>query len=152
MVTEEEMENKYIAPFILKSEYVCKCCKKLPIDLFVEGEYPEIGTPFLMLFKYFQDIREAWGKAIPINSGYRCQKNNEPRGEKYSVHLFGLALDLDFKDKQEVSKAVLLINQIAPKLRMGIYKEKGTFIHIDTGYYIYPRIDEKWRKGARWYG
>lgn len=145
--------NKYIAPFILEREYRCKCCSKLPVDLFTEENEPEMGVPFLMLFKYFQDIRQAWGKPIPITSGYRCPERNKAElGARYSVHLFGLALDLDFEDVKEVSKAALLIKQIAPDLRMGIYKEIGSFIHIDVGYYIYPRIDEKWRKGARWYG
>lgn len=149
----EKRTMSYIAPFILKREYRCKCCKKLPVDLFTEENEPEVGAPFLMLFKYFHDIREAWSKSIPITSGYRCPKRNKAEGgHPYSVHLFGLALDLDFKDKKEVSKVALLIKQIAPKLRIGIYKESGTFIHIDTGYYIYPRIDPKWRKGARWYG
>jgi len=145
--------SKYIAPFILEREYRCKCCKKLPVDLFTEENEPEIGTPFLMLFKYFQDIRQAWGKAIPITSGYRCPERNKAEGGgPYSIHLFGLALDLDFKDVREVGKVAILIKQIAPDLRIGIYKEAGTFVHIDVGYYIYPRIDEKWRKGARWHG
>lgn len=144
--------SKYIAPFILEKEYRCKCCRKLPVDLFTEESEPEIGAPFLMLFKHFQDIRKAWGKAIPISSGFRCpERNRAERGLAYSIHLFGLALDLDFKDVKEVSEATILIKQIAPDLRIGVYKEIGTFIHVDVGYFIYPRIDEKWRKGARWY-
>jgi len=149
------MKNKdrYIAPFILEREYRCKCCKKLPVDLFTLETEPEMGTPFLMLFKYFHDIRKAWGRPIPVSSGYRCPERNKAEGgTPYSVHLFGLALDLDFEDVKEVSKAALMIKQIASRLRVGIYKEKGTFIHIDVAYFIYPRIDEKWRKGARWYG
>ena len=145
--------SKYIAPFILKSEYRCKCCQKFPVDLFTQEIEPEMGAPFLMLFKHFKDIREAWGKSIPISSGYRCtERNRAERGIPGSIHVFGLALDLDFKDVEEVSKAAILIKQIATDLRIGIYKKIGTSIHIDVGYFIYPRIDEKWRKGARWYG
>lgn len=147
------MNDKYTSQYILESEYICKCCKKLPIDFFTEEDEAEIGVPYLMLFSNFQKIREAWGKPIPISSGYRCPKRNkEEGGHDYSIHLFGLALDLDCKDVQEVSKMALLINQIVPDLRMGIYKQSGTFLHIDVGYYIYPRISEKWREGARWYG
>lgn len=145
--------GRYLAPHITNGEYRCGCCFKLPIDFFNEEDEIEIGTPYLMLFKYFQDIRTAWGKPIPISSGYRCSKYNEEVGGKpCSVHTFGLALDLDCKDVKEVSKLALLIKQIAPQLRVGIYKKAGSFIHIDVGYYIYPRLKEEWHEGARWSG
>ena len=145
--------RKYIAPLLLKDEYLCKCCGDFPVDFFVEKDEAEIATPFLMLFKHFQDIREAWSKPIPVTSGYRCPKRNKAvGGHPYSVHLFGLALDLDCKDEEEVSKMALLIKQIAPNLRKGIYKEAGTFIHIDVGYYIYPKISRNWSGGVTWYG
>ena len=145
--------SKDIAPYLNESEYCCKCCKGLPVDFYDREDEAEIGAPYLMLFKYFYNIREAWGKPIPVSSGYRCPKHNKAAGgHPYSIHLFGLALDLDCKDVKEVSKMALLIKQIASNLRIGIYKRSGTFIHVDVGYYIYPRIDKKWREGARWYG
>jgi hypothetical protein len=27
----------------------------------------------------------------------------------------------------------------------------GSFIHVDTGYFIFPRLSEDWVHGARWY-
>ena len=143
--------SKHIAPYILRSEYRCKCCKKLPVDLFTEENEPEIGTPFLMLFKHFEDIRKAWGRPINISSGFRCpERNRAERGLAYSIHLFGLALDLDC-NLDEVDKLAKLVKKTAPVLRVGAYKNHGSFVHIDLGYFIYPRIDEKWRKGARWH-
>ena len=148
------MSNRpMVAPFISEEEYLCGCCKKYPVDFYTEGDEPEIGAPYLMLFKYFYKIREAWSKPIPINSGYRCPKHNKAeRGHPYSIHLFGLALDLRCKDEEELGKMALLIKQVAPDLRIGIYRKLGIFIHVDVGYYIYPRVDKKWRKGGRWYG
>lgn len=140
-----------ISDYITDKEYRCKCCSKLPVDFYVPNSLLEIALPYLMLFKYFKDIRQAWGEAITISSGYRCPKNNKKAGgAPYSIHLFGLALDLDCKDVDETVKMSNLIMQIAPNLRMGVYTKKGSFLHIDVGYYIFPRIDERWRKGARW--
>lgn len=119
----------------------------------MEEDEVDVGLPFMMLFKYFQEIREAWGKPIPVTSGYRCPKRNKVEGGAgYSIHLFGLALDLDCEDVEAVDALAKVIRRIAPMVRMGKYKEIGTFIHIDVGYYIYPRIDKKWREGARWNG
>lgn len=113
----------------------------------------EAGLPYTMLFKYFKEIREEWQKAIPITSGYRCPKHNKAEGGvPQSIHLFGLALDLDCKDDIEVDAMRKIVSQVAPVLRMGIYKGEETFLHIDVGYYIYPRIYKKWREKARWTG
>jgi uncharacterized protein YcbK (DUF882 family) len=143
----------HIADYILESEYVCKHCKKYPPDYLMKGSEPEVELPYVMLFKHFKDIREKWGKPIPINSGYRCPKYNEKKGGKpQSIHLFGLALDLECKDDDEVEAMKKVISQVAPDLRRGVYTGDETFIHIDCGYYIFPRIYTKWRRKARWTG
>ena len=145
--------SKFIAPYLLRSEYLCKCCNQLPIDFFVAEDEVDVSLPYLMLFKYFQEIREAWGRAIDVSSGYRCPRHNEKvGGAPCSIHTFGLALDLECKDANEVDALAKVIRRVAPFVRMGKYKKAGSFIHIDVGYYIYPRIDKKWREGARWNG
>jgi putative chitinase len=41
------------------------------------------------------DLREAWGSAIKVSSGYRCTKlNNAVGGSKTSAHTTGYAADL----------------------------------------------------------
>ena len=144
--------SKLITPYILEKEYRCRCCRKLPPDFYVDGgDLFEHRLEYLMLFKYFQDIREAWGKPINITSGYRCPERNKDEGGSYlSVHMWGLALDLDCKDDDEVSAMAAVIQGIAPNLRIGIYKGKKTFIHIDVGYMIQPRALDEWHKRARW--
>lgn len=152
-----------ISEYITDKEYRCQCCEGLPVDFFVEGSLGEIAPPYLLLFKYFKDIREAWDHSIPISSGFRCLKRNKKEGgDGCSIHLFGLALDLDCSSIIETEKMSNLIKGLAPNLRIGTYTKpiivkKGveiyqSFIHIDVGYLIFPRIDPKWRKGARWYG
>lgn len=40
-------------------------------------------------------LRKAWGSAIIVNSGYRCERlNNAVGGSKTSAHLLGYAVDL----------------------------------------------------------
>jgi len=138
----------YISPYILKSEYACKCCGKLP-PMF-EGDP---GSVYTDLFDDFSIIRNEWGKPIPISSGYRCPKYNKLiGGSLLSVHMFGLALDMDLSTGGEVDSLDAIIEEVAPHLRRGKYVDTGTFIHIDCGYEIYPRVSNSWKQGVRWYG
>lgn len=47
------------------------------------------------LIVFLDDIRENWGSAIKVNSGYRCPLLNKAvGGSSTSSHLFGFAVDL----------------------------------------------------------
>ena len=47
------------------------------------------------LIEFLNPLREAWGSAIRVNSGYRCpQLNRAVGGSKTSVHVIGYAADL----------------------------------------------------------
>lgn len=138
-----------IAPYISRHEYVCPCCGKLPPGLYNFGDH--YNQPFQELFDAFKEIREAKGEPINITSGYRCPKHNDAvGGVPLSVHLFGLALDLDCGDANEVLELKHLINMTCRDLRMGTYMVSGTFIHIDVGYMISPRAVNDWARRIRW--
>src|SRR5512141_527679 len=123
------MMAAYIAPYILESEYRCGCCWSLPPDIVrYRGLYD-------IFFAKFKEIREEWGKPINISSGYRCPKHNaapEVGGKDLSVHLFGLALDMNFLTVGEVYDIEDLIEDLHPDLRRGIYTTRYTFVHIDA--------------------
>jgi uncharacterized protein YcbK (DUF882 family) len=110
-----------------------------------------MNTPaHLELFDSFAKIREIAGRPLTINSGFRCPKHNaEIGGEPLSVHLFGLALDIDGVNLSGAEELASIVNLVIPKLRMGVYK---TFIHVDTGYHIIPRVLKEWHIEARWNG
>jgi len=145
--------SKYIADYILQKEFRCRCCGRLPPDFYVDLSLGEIALPYLVLFKNFKDVREEWNKPTPIRSGYRCEEHNlREGGERVSVHMFGLALDLDTDSIGETQRLAALIQRLHPEMRMGVYTGKGTFIHIDVAYLIFPRYDEKWKEGVRWSG
>lgn len=47
------------------------------------------------LMTFLDDMRESWGNAIIVTSGYRCKELNEKiKGSKTSVHPLGLAADV----------------------------------------------------------
>ena len=134
----------YLSRYLLRSEYVCNHCGSLPPD-FDFYNYEEF-------FDVFDDIREEWGKPIKINSGYRCPDHNASLvgSSPISAHIFGLALDCDCKDDEEVDDLYDHIICFYPSLRIGKYKGASTFIHIDQAFKISPRGSKNWREGARW--
>jgi hypothetical protein len=47
------------------------------------------------LMEFLDDLRESWGGAIRVTSGYRCEELNKlVGGSKTSAHLIGFAADL----------------------------------------------------------
>lgn len=104
-------------------EFRCRCGCQGP------GLAP---LPFtdLELLNCLEEIREAAGKPVYINSGYRCPEYNERvRGVKNSYHTLGKAADIRIKDMspQEVYN---LINRLYPdKYGIGLY---ATFVHFDV--------------------
>lgn len=158
--------SKYIADFILYKEYECSCCRRLPPEFYYNGGGRVDSPPYLYreLFDSFKTIREKWGRAIPIgkwgkDGGYRCLKrqgslyDQEISTAYLSVHNFGLAIDMDFDNEEDVRSMVKLIKIHCPELRIGWkgYLYKGqTFIHIDTGYRIRPIYSKKLYRGNEW--
>ena len=141
------MPTKHIAPYITEREYMCDCCGGYPVDF----DRDNLLIIYDLLFSAFKDIREEWGKAIKITSGYRCEAcNSLVGGSDMSAHMFGCALDLDLDDVDEVYELDNIIEELHPELRRGTYTRTGSFIHIDNAYLIHPRGSSHWREGARW--
>ena len=56
---------------------------------------PTIITRLQRLINFINPIREAWGSAIKVTSGYRCEKLNcFVGGSKTSSHTIGYGVDL----------------------------------------------------------
>jgi len=149
--------RKYVSPFITYKEYQCSCCHHLPAEFYTENGERKRRVPLLytFLFDAFADIREKWGKSIPITSGYRCPSHQQRlidngMSSPISAHMFGLALDLDCKNIKEVERLYKVIKERQGSLRIGYYIGTGTFIHIDTAYLIKPKLSLAWREGITW--
>ena len=74
---------QYIAPYVLRSEYACRCCGRVPPE--VKGDYMELPIFYWQLFDFFGSLRRAWDKPITISSGYRCPKHNQEIGGNFVV-------------------------------------------------------------------
>lgn len=78
-------------------------------------EVPEEGTPIYKNIQYLMErmdvIREKWGSAIKITSGYRPPKLNQAcKGAKNSQHLTGNACDFIPLKGNIMDLAVLIAN------------------------------------------
>ena len=140
------MTVRMLTPHLSVAEFACKHCGDIPHEL----KKTEMPYKFDVFFGMFETIRKEWDMPIRINSGFRCAvKNAQVGGAPLSIHLFGLALDLDCANEKGVEKMMKIIEFACPELRVGKY---SNFVHIDAGYYISPRIKESWMEGIRWDG
>lgn len=73
-----------------------------------------------------QPLRDAWGKPLRINSGYRCPElNSLVGGHPESKHTKGQAADIACDNPYELACLVKKLN--LPFNKMGLYKN---FVHI----------------------
>jgi|Deesub1362A_J573_1020465.scaffolds.fasta_scaffold00107_84 hypothetical protein len=154
MIDEKRMKD------ILR-RYKCPHCGKLPPDLYDIGDDGEtiINYEFSVLFRVYERLADELGYWPIITSGYRCldhQKElvmNKISSTYWSVHVFGLALDVDFNSVSEVKRAVEILRKVDIRPRIGWkrYLDKGkTFVHFDLGFLIIPRYSPKLHEGAEW--
>ncbi len=102
-------------------EMACKNCSHC-------GGLSDMNEHFMMKL---QQLRDACGFALPVNSGFRCaQKNIDCKGHTGSAHLTGEGADL----RVERDKARIVIQKaIEMGFSVGI-QQKGSsrFVHVDT--------------------
>lgn len=75
-------------------------------------------------------LREAYGKPIYVNSGYRCPKLNKAvGGVSNSQHVKGQAADIDVNDTEENKK---LYDYITKNLNFDqcLWENGGAWIHV----------------------
>lgn len=85
------IEYQEFAPNFPLSELQCKCGCETPGPVLVA---------LRKLSHRLQTIRDAFGKPITIESGYRCPEHNKKvGGAEKSLHLKGMAADLKFSEK-----------------------------------------------------
>ena len=84
-----------------------------------------------VLVEMLNEVREKFGKAIIINSGYRTVEHNKKVGGKSdSSHLKGLAVDIKCTNSTDRFHLLFLLQEIGFQ-RIGVAK---TFIHVDLDF------------------
>ena len=76
-------------------------------------------------------LREAYGKPIYINSGYRCPELNKAvGGVRTSEHQSGRAADIDTHDYEENKKLFKLIQELNLPFRQLIDESNLSWVHV----------------------
>ena len=82
------------------------------------------------LVNLLQKIRNHYGKAVNINSGYRTPAyNKKVGGATYSQHLYGTAADIRITGVKPKDLAAYIETLMPNKGGIGIYKN---FVHVDV--------------------
>ena len=72
------------------NEFVCRCGCQMPVEVQANIE--------ALVNNVLDPVREAYGKPIYVNSGYRCPKHNEAvGGVPRSQHMLGQAADISLR-------------------------------------------------------
>lgn len=100
--------------------------------IMADGSKPDIEGVKPAVLTAFQDLQNAWGKQIPIRSGFRDEaRNRDAGGAKQSQHLDGNALDLDVSAMSEDERKDLIRTASALGFKgIGVYQNS---IHLDMG-------------------
>jgi len=150
------MSKQFPGIHISREEYCCKCCGQLPPDFYNEENEPSIE--YILLFNCFEEIRQIYGKPIPISSGFRCVSHELELFARHeiqspvSVHIFGLALDI-VPPKEDIEKVVKIARIVTPTPRIGWHDylpHPTPHIHLDVGWMIIPRWSKDLVKGVEW--
>ena len=93
-----------------------------------DGSDPVFIAPALV--DILQKIRDHFGKAVNINSGFRTPaKNKAVGGATYSQHLYGTAADISVSGVSPTVVAAYAESLLPGTGGIGIY---GTFVHVDV--------------------
>ena len=100
------------------TEFDCKCKNKTCTTTEIDPK----------LVEYLQKIRDYFGKAVTINSAYRCEKHNKSvGGASQSKHKFGQAADIKVSGIKPLKVA-----QYAEFIGIKGIGQYSNFVHIDT--------------------
>ena len=84
-----------------------------------------------LVLKILDPLREAYGKPIIVNSGYRSLKLNKAiNGAKSSQHLKGQAADITGKSKENNKKLFELIQSLQLPYDQLIDEQNFSWIHV----------------------
>ena len=107
-----------LSPNFESTEFDCNCKNKTCTITEIDPK----------LVKYLQKIRDYFGKAVTINSAYRCDKHNKSvGGASQSKHKFGQAADIKVSGIKPLKVA-----QYAEFIGVKGIGQYSNFVHIDT--------------------
>lgn len=107
-----------LSPNFESTEFDCNCKNKTCTTTEIDPK----------LVEYLQKIRNYFGKAVTINSAYRCDKHNKTvGGASQSKHKYGQAADIKVSGVKPLKVA-----QYAEFIGIKGIGQYSNFVHIDT--------------------
>ena len=118
--------------FTLKEFVKSDTARRLGID---NTPSPQVEERLRQLVDYVLDpLREAYGKPIYVNSGYRCPAlNRAVGGVAHSQHLTGEAADITGGNCQENRRLYELLRQLQLPVDQVINEHSFTWLHVSYG-------------------
>ena len=93
-----------------------------------------VGNLTVLVDKVLDPLREAYGKPIKVNSGYRCPKLNKAvGGSATSQHVLGQAADITGGSKAENKKLFDLLRSLKLHFDQLILENGGVWVHVSCG-------------------
>lgn len=93
-----------------------------------------VGNLTTLVDKVLDPLREAYGKPIRVNSGYRCPKLNKAiGGSATSQHVLGQAADITGGSKAENKKLFDLVRSLKLPFDQLIWEHAGVWVHVSCG-------------------
>ncbi len=95
----------------------------------------QIVSNLKLLVEHILDpLREAWGKPIHVNSGYRCpQLNKEVGGSPTSQHMKGEAADITVGNRADNRRLYHLLASMHLPVDQAINERDFAWIHVSYG-------------------
>lgn len=88
----------------------------------------------LLVEHILDPLRQAWGKPIKVNSGYRCPRlNKEVGGAPASQHIKGEAADITTGNRTDNRRLYHLLTELHLPVDQAINERDFTWIHVSYG-------------------
>lgn len=93
-----------------------------------------VANLHLLVEHILDPLREAWGKPIKVNSGYRCpQLNQEVGGSPSSQHMKGEAADITVGNRADNRRLYHLLTTLHLPIDQAINERDFAWIHLSYG-------------------
>ena len=132
-MTAAQFASRWTSKFNTSTVRADQRRENTPFDLVMaDGSKPDVEGVKPAVLTAFQDLQNAWGKSIPIRSGYRDpERNRKAGGADKSQHIHGNALDLDVSAMNEDERKDLIRTASALGFKgIGVYQNS---VHLDMG-------------------
>jgi zinc D-Ala-D-Ala carboxypeptidase len=115
-----------LSPNFTRAELVCPCCGQLATEAGVIS-----AARFRQLIDGLEALRAAAGHALPVTSGYRCQRHNAAvGGAAQSRHMSGDAVDISLPPAGVLRLAAIALDMPVWG-GIGVRLHRSPILHLD---------------------